>query len=174
MAKELLQKIALSTQKAKTAFVGESPFSDLHTAEVMTDPVQLGHGHVRVKLSAALRGPGLDVNSFGSVLDVHQVHFNQPGLNKPHSTVCISGCGNILHREGVPQSSSRGQLKEERKKGRERGRKRKGKNKGKKEKREKRKTEKKKKNKKRGKQKRGKKRKNKGRREGRREKKEEK
>ena len=55
-----------------------------------------------------LRSPRM--NSFGSVLDVHQVYLDQPGLYKPHSTVCVAGCGNTLHGEGVPQSSFSGQF----------------------------------------------------------------
>ena len=58
-SQELLQKRSLSTQQAKTTFVGESPFSDLYTAEVMTESVQLRHGLVRVKLGTALRGLAL-------------------------------------------------------------------------------------------------------------------
>ena len=38
-AQKLLQKRSLSTQEAKTTLVGESPFSDLYTANVMTNSV---------------------------------------------------------------------------------------------------------------------------------------
>ena len=54
-SQELLQKRSLSTQEAKTTLVSEPPFSDLYTAEIMADSVQLGHGFGRVKLGTALR-----------------------------------------------------------------------------------------------------------------------
>ena len=68
----------------------------------MTDPVQLRHGFVRIKLGAALRGLGPDTNSFGSVLDVDQVNLDQPGLNESDAKVCVAGCSNMFHGEGVP------------------------------------------------------------------------
>ena len=77
----------------------------------MTDAIQLGLGFGRGQTWRGAQGPwSRRADGFGPVLAVQQVFLDQLGLNKPHSTVCVAGCGNILHGEGVPQSSSRGQF----------------------------------------------------------------
>ena len=75
-SQELLQKSSLTTQKAKTTLVGEPPFSDLYTAEIVSNSVQLGHGFGRVKLGTAHRGLGLRVDGFDSLLDVQKVDLD--------------------------------------------------------------------------------------------------
>ena len=70
MPRSSFRNVRSPRRKQRRHFVGDSHLSNLYTAEVMTDSVQLRHGFVRVKLGAAHRGLGLSVNSFGSVLDV--------------------------------------------------------------------------------------------------------
>ena len=48
----------------------------------MTDPVQLGHGFIRIEFGTALRDFGLSKNMFGSALDVDQVNLDQLGFER--------------------------------------------------------------------------------------------
>ena len=63
----------------------------------MTNSVLLTHGLVGVKLGTALRGLDLSTHSLGSVLNVHQVNLDQPGLDKSHPTVGVASRSDVLH-----------------------------------------------------------------------------
>ena len=76
LSQDLLQESSVATQEAETAFVGEPPFSDLHAAKAMANPVQLAHGFDRVKLGTALWNLGLGTYGLGPVLYMQQVDLN--------------------------------------------------------------------------------------------------